>query len=152
MCTFTEMCCAAYRGEHLFPDSKVYGANVGSTWGRQDPGGSHFSHTNFAMWVTFIQARCLINHQFRHGRIRQGKVFNKMAKTIVLSSSLFCNHGLLRSFSTLKILIIFFIKSKWLQMKWYIKYLYWMIWFTLLLIFSICCQWYDLPSFYLQYL
>ena len=24
-----------------FPDSKVYGANMGPTWGRQDPGGPH---------------------------------------------------------------------------------------------------------------
>ena len=24
-----------------YPDSKVYGTNMGPTWGRQDPGGSH---------------------------------------------------------------------------------------------------------------
>ena len=32
------------------PDSKVHGANVGPTWGRQDPGGPHVGHTNLAIW------------------------------------------------------------------------------------------------------
>ena len=34
----------------LYPDSKIHGANVGSTWGRQDPGGPHDGHTNLAIW------------------------------------------------------------------------------------------------------
>ena len=34
------------------PDSKVRGANVGPTWGRQDPGGPHVGHMNFAIWDT----------------------------------------------------------------------------------------------------
>ena len=29
------------------PDSKVYGANMGPIWGRQDPGGPHVGHMNF---------------------------------------------------------------------------------------------------------
>ena len=32
------------------PDSKVRGANVGPIWGRQDPGGPHVGHMDFAMW------------------------------------------------------------------------------------------------------
>ena len=32
------------------PDSKVHGANVGSIWGRQDPGGPHVGHMDFAIW------------------------------------------------------------------------------------------------------
>ena len=32
------------------PDSKIHGANVGPTWGRQDPGGPHVGHMNFAIW------------------------------------------------------------------------------------------------------
>ena len=36
---------------YTYPDSKVHGANVGPTWGRQDPGGPHVGHTNFAIWV-----------------------------------------------------------------------------------------------------
>ena len=32
------------------PDSKVHGANMGPTWGRQDPGGPHISHMNIAIW------------------------------------------------------------------------------------------------------
>ena len=32
------------------PDSKVHGANVGPTWGRQDPGGPHVGHMNLAIW------------------------------------------------------------------------------------------------------
>ena len=33
------------------PDSKVYGANMGPIWGRQDPGGPHVGPMNFAIWV-----------------------------------------------------------------------------------------------------
>ena len=32
------------------PDSKVYGANMRSIWGRQDPGGPHIGPMNFAIW------------------------------------------------------------------------------------------------------
>ena len=33
------------------PDSKIHGANVGPTWGHQDPGGPHVGHTNLAIWA-----------------------------------------------------------------------------------------------------
>ena len=33
------------------PDSKIHGANMGPTWGRQDPGGTHVCHVNLAIWV-----------------------------------------------------------------------------------------------------
>ena len=33
-----------------YPDSKVHGANVGPTWGRQDPDGPHVGPMNFAIW------------------------------------------------------------------------------------------------------
>ena len=36
---------------HLYPDSKVHGANMGPTWGRQDPGRPHVGPMNFAIWV-----------------------------------------------------------------------------------------------------
>ena len=36
-----------------YPDSKVHGANMGSIWGRQDPGGPLVGSTNFAIWVVF---------------------------------------------------------------------------------------------------
>ena len=32
------------------PDSKVYGANMGPIWGRQDPGGPHVGPMKFAIW------------------------------------------------------------------------------------------------------
>ena len=32
------------------PDSKVQGAHMGPTWGRQDPGGPHVGHGNLAIW------------------------------------------------------------------------------------------------------
>ena len=35
---------------HHIPDDKVYGANVGPTWGQQDPGGPHVGPMNFAIW------------------------------------------------------------------------------------------------------
>ena len=33
------------------PNSKVHGAHMGPTWGRQDPGGPHVVHVNLAIWV-----------------------------------------------------------------------------------------------------
>ena len=38
----------------VFPDGKVYGANMGPIWGRQDPCGPHVGPINFAIWVTVI--------------------------------------------------------------------------------------------------
>ena len=35
------------------PDSKVHGANVGPSWGRQDPSGPHVGPMNFAIWDVF---------------------------------------------------------------------------------------------------
>ena len=32
------------------PDSKVHGANMGPTWGWQDPGGPHVGNVNLAIW------------------------------------------------------------------------------------------------------
>ena len=32
------------------PDSKVHGANIEPTWGRQNPGGPHVGPINFAIW------------------------------------------------------------------------------------------------------
>ena len=32
------------------PDSKVHGANMGPTCGRQDPGGPHVDPMNFVVW------------------------------------------------------------------------------------------------------
>ena len=34
------------------PDSKVYGANMGLIWGRQDPGGPHVGPMNLAIWAS----------------------------------------------------------------------------------------------------
>ena len=35
----------------MFPDSKVHGAYMGPTWGRQDPGGVHVGPMNLAIRV-----------------------------------------------------------------------------------------------------
>ena len=40
----------------IFPDSKVHGAIVGPTWGRQDPGGPHVGHMKLAIWVKLQMA------------------------------------------------------------------------------------------------
>ena len=34
-----------------YPDSKVHGAYMGPTWGRQDPGGPHAGPMILALWV-----------------------------------------------------------------------------------------------------
>ena len=38
-----------------FPDSKVYGANMGPIWVQQDPGGPHVGTMNFTIWVVTMQ-------------------------------------------------------------------------------------------------
>ena len=38
------------------PDSKVHGANIGPSWGRQDPGGPHVGPMNFAIWDVFYSS------------------------------------------------------------------------------------------------
>ena len=38
-----------------YPDNKVDGANMGPTWGRQDPGGPHVGPMNFAIWVSLMR-------------------------------------------------------------------------------------------------
>ena len=44
-------------GHHFTPpDSKVFGANVGPIWGRQDPGGPQVGPMNFAIWDITGQA------------------------------------------------------------------------------------------------
>ena len=48
-----------------FPDSKAHGANMGTTWGRQDPGGPHVGHVNHAIRdcidsVCYIRAQGLL--------------------------------------------------------------------------------------------
>ena len=35
------------------PDSKIHGANMGPTWGRQDPGGPHVGPMNLVIWDVF---------------------------------------------------------------------------------------------------
>ena len=35
----------------LYPDRNVHGANMGPSWGRQDPGWTHVGPMNFAIWV-----------------------------------------------------------------------------------------------------
>ena len=39
----------------LYPDSKVHGAYMGPTWGRQDPGGPHVGHMNLAIRVYYTR-------------------------------------------------------------------------------------------------
>ena len=41
-----------HKGILTIPDTKVHGANMGPTWGRQDPGGSHVDHVKLlsGMW------------------------------------------------------------------------------------------------------
>ena len=38
---------------YTIPDIKVYGAYMGPTWGRQDPGGPHVGPMNLAFWDVF---------------------------------------------------------------------------------------------------
>ena len=40
--------------ESKYPGSKVRGANMGLTWGLQDPGGPHVGPMNLANWVHLL--------------------------------------------------------------------------------------------------
>ena len=55
--TTTTMCTLAETTRHLryYLYSKVYGANMGPIWGRQDPGGPHVGPIIFAIWVWIIE-------------------------------------------------------------------------------------------------
>ena len=39
-----------HRSGSAVPESKVHGANMGPTWGRQDPGGPHVGPMDLAIW------------------------------------------------------------------------------------------------------
>ena len=41
------------------PESKIHGANVGPTWGRQAPGGPHVGHMTLAIWVRINRIQLL---------------------------------------------------------------------------------------------
>ena len=47
-------CAGKVLGKALFfPDSKVHGANMGPTWGREDSGGLHVGHMYLVIWVLY---------------------------------------------------------------------------------------------------
>ena len=43
-----------YRG---IPDSKIHGANMGPTRGRQAPGVPHVGHVNLAIWDALVRMK-----------------------------------------------------------------------------------------------
>ena len=46
------------------PDNEVHGAKMGSTWGRQDPGGPHRGHMNLAIWAGVLSGSFAnVSHQ-----------------------------------------------------------------------------------------
>ena len=44
----------SWETQKIYPNSKVHGANMGPSWGRQDPGGPHVGPMNFAIWVVYF--------------------------------------------------------------------------------------------------
>ena len=38
------------RYSYYIPENKAHGANMGPSWGREDPGGPHVGPMNFAVW------------------------------------------------------------------------------------------------------
>ena len=48
------------------PDNKVHGTNMGSIWGRQDPGGPNVDPMKFALWkVNISEANPIIDAIFQ---------------------------------------------------------------------------------------
>ena len=54
------------------PDSKVRAANMGTIWGREDPGGPHVGPMNYATWGLFWD----LNHKLME--ISKGIYASKM--------------------------------------------------------------------------
>ena len=46
------MICTAIAGDDASPDSKVYEADMGPVWGRQDPGGPRVGPMNLSIGVS----------------------------------------------------------------------------------------------------
>ena len=44
-------------GNDNIPDSKVHGCYMGTSWGRQDPGGPHVGPMNLAIWDVFCAGK-----------------------------------------------------------------------------------------------
>ena len=58
------------------PDSKIYWANMGPIWGRQDPGGPHVGSMNFAIWDAFPVYHAIFFSVLKHRDIEKGLVPN----------------------------------------------------------------------------
>ena len=54
------MCSFHIKGAPI-PDSKVHGADMGPTWGRQDPGGTHVGPMNCAIWDVMSWKKTLLS-------------------------------------------------------------------------------------------
>ena len=54
------------------PDSKVHGANMGPTWGRQDPDGPHVGHMNLAIWVGSLYRSVSVAYNLESAGIESG--------------------------------------------------------------------------------
>ena len=66
------------------PDSKVYGANMGPTWGRQDPGGAHVGPMKLAIWEEFD-----IIH-ISNTWLKYGTCINATARGTIMGISFYC--------------------------------------------------------------
>ena len=54
-----------HRWSGIPQDSKIHGANMGPTRGRQDPGGPHVGHVNLAFWDWLVACSVPIDRSFR---------------------------------------------------------------------------------------
>ena len=53
--------------QDVVPNSKVHGANMEPTWGRQGPGGSHVGPMNLAIWGFYMRNEgCGYGWTFEH--------------------------------------------------------------------------------------
>ena len=57
-------------------NNKINGANMGSIWGRQDPGGPHLGPMNFAIWETILMYWSYDGNQMNNHWL----ICNKIAK------------------------------------------------------------------------
>ena len=58
----TFLCQKKWYHIYIYPDSEVHVGNMGSTWGRQDPGEPHVGPVNLVIWVILFPQQSNIIH------------------------------------------------------------------------------------------
>ena len=90
------------------PDSKVHGANMGTIWGRQDPGGPHVGPMNFAIWGQFSMCKWKFSLQANHKKLLT--ITQKMQELVWFGDYIFAKNSIMNMQKSVHSLFLFIIK------------------------------------------